>query len=255
MGLARAMQRRRRMKFEELFERRQAGQLSQEDAARVLGVSVRTFRRWEGRYGADGDDGLLDRRLDRVAGNRIPADIVAEVLDLYDTTYHDYTAKHFHEKLVDEFGYGFSYNWLRVKLQDEGRIRKARRRGAHRRKRPRKPMPGMLLHQDGSTHEWVPGRTWDLIWTMDDATSEAYSGFFVAEEGTMSSFRGLSETIRHKGLFCSLYVDRASHYWKTPEAGGKVDRDSPTQVGRALKRKRLKYDVAARSGPDFRLTA
>ncbi len=218
MGLARAMQRRRRMKFEELFERRQTGQLSQEDAARVLGVSVRTFRRWEGRDGADGDDGLLDRRLDRVA----------EVLELYDTTYHDYTAKHFHEKLVDEFGYGFSYNWLRVKLQDEGRIRKARRRGAHRRRRPRKPMPGMLLHQDGSTHEWVPGKTWDLIWTMDDATSEAYSGFFVEEKGTMSSFRGLSETIRRKGLFCSLYVDRASHYWKTPEASGKNADGTPT---------------------------
>ena len=235
MGLARAMQRRRRMKFEELFERRQAGQLSQEDAARVLGVSVRTFRRWEGRYGAEGGDGLLDRRLDRVAGNRIPADTVAEVLELYDTMYHDYTAKHFHEKLVDEFGFGFSYNWLRVKLQDEGRTRKARRRGAHRRKRPRKPMPGMMLHQDGSTHEWVPGKEWDLIWTMDDATSEAHSGFFVAEEGTMSSFRGLSETIGRKGLFCLLYVDRASHCWKTPEAGGKVDKDSPTQVGRALK--------------------
>ena len=114
MGLARAMQRRRRMKFEELFERRQAGQLSQEDAARVLGVSVRAFRRWEGRYGAEGGDGLLDRRLDRVAGNRIPADTLAEVLELYDTMYHDYTAKHFHEKLVAEFGYGFSYNWLRV---------------------------------------------------------------------------------------------------------------------------------------------
>lgn len=235
MGLARELQRRRRMKFEELFERRQAGQLSQEDAARVLGVSVRTLRRWEGRYGAEGEDGLLDRRLDRVAGNRIPAGTVAEVLELYDTMYHDYTAKHFHERLVDEFGFGFSYNWLRVKLQDEGRIRKARRRGAHRRKRPRKPMPGMLLHQDGSTHEWVPGKEWDLIWTMDDATNEAHSGFFVEEEGTMSSFRGLSETIRRKGLFCSLYVDRASHYWKTPEAGEKVDKDSPTQVGRALK--------------------
>ena len=114
MGLARALPRRRLMKFEELFERRQARQLSREDAARVLDVSVRTFRRWEGRYGAEGDDGFLDRRLDRVAGNRIPADTLAEVLELYDTMYHDYTAKHFHEKLVAEFGYGFSYNWLRV---------------------------------------------------------------------------------------------------------------------------------------------
>ena len=95
-------------------------------------------------------------------------------------------------------------------------------------------LPGMMLHQDGSSHEWVPGRWWDLIVTMDDATSDIYSAFFVAEEGTMSSFQGVSEAIRAKGLFCSLYADRASHYWNTPEAGGKVDKDTPTQVGRAL---------------------
>ena len=78
------------------------------------------------------------------------------------------------------------------------------RRGAHRRKRPRRALPGMMLHQDGSSHEWVPGRWWDLIVTMDDATSDIYSAFFVAEEGTMSSFQGVSEAIRAKGLFCSL---------------------------------------------------
>ncbi len=195
MGLARAMQRRRRMKFEELFERRQAGRLNQEDAARVPGISVRTFRRREGRYGSEGDDGLPDRRLDRVAGSRIPADTAAEVPELHDTMCRDCTAKRFREKLADEFGFGFGCSRLRVKLQDEGRTRKVRRRGAHRRKRPRKPMPGMMLHQDGSTHEWVPGKEWDLVRTMDDATSEAHSGFFVAEEGTTGSFRGLSETI------------------------------------------------------------
>ena len=91
-----------------------------------------------------------------------------------------------------------------------------------------------MLHQDGSSHEWVAGQWWDLIVTMDDATSEVYSGFFVAEEGTMSTFRGLGEVIAENGLFCSLYADRASHYWHTPEAGGGVDKDNPTQVGRAL---------------------
>ena len=102
------------------------------------------------------------------------------------------------------------------------------------RKRPRRALPGMMLHQDGSIHEWVPGRWWDLIVTMDDATSDIYSVFFVAEEGTTSSFQGVSEAIRAKGLFCSLYADRASHCWNTPEAGGKVGKDTPTQVGRAL---------------------
>ena len=153
---------------------------------------------------------------------------------MFDTRYWDFTAKHFHEKLVADHGFKRSYNWLRLSLQAHGRRRAAPRRGAHRRKRPRRALPGMMLHQDGSSHEWVPGRWWDLIVTMDDATSDIHSAFFVAEEGTMSSFQGVSEAIRAKGLFCSLYADRASHYWNTPEAGGKVDKDTPTQVGRAL---------------------
>jgi hypothetical protein len=114
-------------------------------------------------------------------------------------------------------------------------VKKAPRRGAHRRKRARRPLPGMMLHQDGSRHEWVPGQLWDLIVTMDDANNEVYSGFFVDEEGTMSAFEALLEVILSKGLFCSLYVDRASHYFYTPEAGGKVDKGRPTQVDRALR--------------------
>ena len=156
------------------------------------------------------------------------------LLDLFDTRYFDFTAKHFWEKLLAEHGVSRSYNWVRQTLQAHGRIRPAARRGAHRRKRPRRPMAGMMLHQDGSSHEWVAGRWWDLIVTMDDATSEVYSGFFVPEEGTMSTLRALGEVIGERGLFCSLYTDRGSHYWHTPEAGGGVDRDNPTQVGRAL---------------------
>ena len=224
----------RLMKFEEVYGRTHRGGLSQAEAAEVLGVSERTFRRWRDRYEAEGADGLYDRRLGRLSARRAPVDEVARVLELFDTRYWDFTAKHFHEKLVADHGFKRSYNWLRLSLQAHGRRRAAPRRGAHRRKRSRRALPGMMLHQDGSSHEWVPGRWWDLIVTMDDATSDIYSAFFVAEEGTMSSFQGVSEAIRAKGLFCSLYADRASHYWNTPEAGGKVDKDTPTQVGRAL---------------------
>ena len=216
------------------YGRTHRGGLSQAEAAEVLGVSERTFRRWRDRYEAEGADGLYDRRLGRFSARRAPVDEVARVLELFDTRYWDFTAKHFHEKLVADHGFKRSYNWLRLSLQAHGRGRAAPRRGAHRRKRPRRALPGMMLHQDGSSHEWVPDRWWDLIVTMDDATSDIYSAFFVAEEGTMSSFQGVSEAIRAKGLFCSLYADRASHYWNTPEAGGKVDKDTPTQVGRAL---------------------
>ena len=225
----------RLMKFEEVYARTRARRLSHAEAAEILGTSERTFRRWRDRFEADGAEGLYDRRLGRVSARRAPVDEVAGVLELFDTRYWDFTAKHFHEKLVSEHGCARSYNWVRLTLQAHGRMRPAPRRGAHRRKRPRRALPGMMLHQDGSRHAWVPGCWWDLIVTMDDATSEIYSAFFVEEEGTMSSFRALSEVIRARGLFCSLYADRASHYWHTPDAGGTVDKDKPTQVGRALR--------------------
>jgi transposase len=238
------------MKFEEVYDRTVGGVLSVAEAAEILGMSERNFRRWRDRFEAEGADGLYDRRLGRVSARRAAVDEVAEVLELFDTRYFDFTAKHFHDKLVSEHGFTRSYNWLRLTLQAHGRVTPAPRRGAHRRKRPRRPMVGMMLHQDGSSHAWVAGQIWDLIVTMDDATSEIYSVFFVAEEGTMSSFRALSDVIAERGLFCALYADRASHYWHTPEAGGKVDKDNPTQVGRALAQ--LGIELIAAYSPEAR---
>ena len=234
MTRAEVLQEVRLMKFEEVYTRRTAGKLTQEQAAEILGVSVRTVRRWEDRYEADGAEGLYDRRLGKLANNRVPTDTAMEMLTLFDTKYWDYSPKHFHEKLATHHGFTRSYNWVRLTLQSHGRVQPAPRRGTHRRKRPRRPMVGMMLHQDGSTHQWIPDQWWDLIVTMDDANSKIYSAFFVPEEGTMSSFAGISEVIETHGLFCSLYTDRGSHYWHTPEAGGKVDKETLTQVGRGL---------------------
>ena len=198
----------RLMKFEEVYGRSYRGELSQGEASEILGVSERTFRRWRDRYEAEGAEGLYDRRLGRASARRVGVDEVLDVLRLFETRYWDFTAKHFHEKLVGEHGFGLSYNWLRLTLQAHGKIKPAARRGAHRRKRPRRPLAGMLLHQDASSHEWVAGQIWDLVVTLDDATSEVYSGFFVEEEGTMSTFQALHEVIGESGLFCSLYTDR-----------------------------------------------
>ena len=222
------------MRFEEIYGRFDKGYLNCEEAADLLGVSLSSFRRHRRRYEEEGLEGLADGRIGKASARRVPVDEVTRMLALFETRYGDFTVKHFHEKLVSAHGFTRSYSWTKSTLQAHGKVAKAPRRGAHRRKRPRRPLPGMMLHQDGSTHQWVPGQWWDLIVTMEDATSEIYSAFFVEEEGTQSCFRGFSETIQAKGLFNSLYADRAGHYWHTPQAGGKVDRTNPTQVGRAL---------------------
>jgi transposase len=235
MTRATVLQEVRRMRFEELYERRQRRELTMAEAAEILGVTERTFRRWNTRYEADGVAGLEDRRLGRASTRVVPVDEALQMVTLYASRYTGWTVKHFHERWQAEHGGQRSYTWTKNRLQAAGHVTQAPRRGAHRKKRPRKPVPGMMLHQDGSRHEWVPGCQWDLIVTMDDATSELYSAFFVEEEGTMSSFQGLREAIAAKGLFGSLYTDRGSHYWYTETTGGKVDKCRLTQVHRALR--------------------
>lgn len=234
MNRATVLQEVRQMRFEELYERRQRRTLTIVEAAEMLGVTERTFRRWSGRYQAEGAEGLQDRRLGRASARAVPVDEALRMVSLYETRYTGWTVKHFHERWQADHGGTRSYTWTKNTLQAAGRVTRAPRRGAHRKKRPRKPLPGMMLHQDGSTHEWVPGCQWDLIVTMDDATSALYSAFFIEEEGTMSSFQGLRDVIAAQGLFSSLYTDRGTHYWYTEEAGGKVDKTRPTQVHRAL---------------------
>src|SRR5665213_1352801 len=225
----------RRMRFEELLDRHERGDFGQETAAEMLGISERTFRRWRDRLRDEGPSGLEDRRLGP-SGRRAPQGEIRRMLGLYQAHYSDFTVKHFHEQLVKRHDYVLGYTVTKVWLHRAGLVRPATKRSAHRKKRPRRPMVGMMLHQDASMHAWLAGdaRTYDLVVTMDDATSAIYSAFLVDEEGTASTFRGLAEVVERHGLFCSLYTDRGSHYFHTPEAGGKVSRTVLTQVGRAL---------------------
>ncbi len=225
----------RMIKFLDIMSRYEAAEFGQLEAASLLGIGERTFRRWCQRHEEDGEAGLLDRRLGRVSNKRVPKAREAEVEALYRSRYSGFTAKHFHEHLVKDHGFSWGYTWTKTFLQSKGLLEKAKTRGAHRRKRPRRPLPGMMLHQDGSRHVWLGGQpALDLIVTLDDATSTIYSAFLVEEEGTGSTFRALNEVFGRHGLPLSLYTDRGSHYFHTPEAGGKVDRTCLTQVGRAL---------------------
>jgi transposase len=230
-----ALQGVRMMKFLDILSRYESADFNQLEAAALLGIGERTFRRWRQRFEDEGEAGLLDRRLGKASGKRVPSDRGDEVEALYRTRYSGFTAKHFHEHLVRDHNFAWGYTWTKAFLHSKGLLKKAERRGAHRRKRPRRPLPGMLLHQDGSRHFWLAGQPMlDLIVTLDDATSAIYSAFFVCEEGTASTFQALLEVFKMQGLPLSLHTDRGSHYFYTPEADGKVDRTRLTQVGRAL---------------------
>ena len=225
----------RKMRFEEAYGGWEAGRLTQAEAASLLGVCERTFRRYLARYEASGLEGLIDRRLEQVSQRKAPVDEVLALTEKYRRRHEGWSAKHFYAWYRKDGGTR-SYTWVKSRLQEEELVPKAKARGVHRKRRERAPWPGLRIHQDGSRHEWVPGQQWDLIVTMDDATNEHYSMFFVAEEGTRSSFQGVKDVIESRGLFSSFYSDRGSHYWHTPEAGGKVDKQNLTQFGQALQR-------------------
>jgi transposase len=224
----------RRMRFEEIYDEWDKRRLTQEEAAQILGVSDRTFRRYINRYEDMGVEGLSDRRLTQASIRRAPVDEVMEMADRYGSYHRGWNVKHFYSWYRKDGGTR-SYTWVKNTLQSKGLVIKSAKRGVHRKRRERAHLSGMMLHQDGSTHEWVLGKKWDLIVTMDDATNEHYSMFFVEEEGTASSFQGVRDVIIKKGLFSSLYTDRGSHYWFTPKEGGKVSKTQLTQFGRAMK--------------------
>jgi transposase len=220
------------MRFEEAYDGWRSRRLLQEEAAQLLGVCERTFRRYIDRFEEAGLEGLIDKRIDQVSSLRAPVDEVLALEALYRERYDSWNVQHFFERYRSEHQGERGYTWVKQRLQSAKLVTRGKRKGTHRKRRERVPLEGMMIHQDGSTHCWVPEQVWDLIVTMDDATSEVYSALFVEEEGTWSSLRGVRETLEKRGLFSSFYSDR--HYWHTPKAGGAVDRSTPTQFGRAM---------------------
>jgi transposase len=226
----------RMMKLQDVLLKAMAKKITWWDAAEIIGVTDRTMRRWRERLEEGGYSGLGDRRKGKASPRRIALATVEQVLRLYKETYYDLNVRHFHEKLKTEHGIELSYTWVQQALQGAGLVAKQRKRGKHRRRRERRPMPGMLLHIDGSKHQWFGDQRWhDLIVILDDATGDIYYAQLVEEESTRTVMAGLREVIENKGLFCALYSDRGSHFFVTPKAGEKVDKQRLTQVGRAMK--------------------
>jgi transposase len=231
-----AVEMERMMKVQDVLLKAMAKKVTWWEAAEIIGVSDRTMRRWRERLEKHGYTGLADRRKGKPSAQRIPLATAEEVLRLYREEYFDLNMRHFHEKLQEEHDIELSYTWVQKALQGAGLVAKRHKRGPHRRRRPRRPMPGMLLHIDGSKHRWLNDDRWyDLIVILDDATSEIYYAQLVEEESTRTVMAGVREVIENEGLFCSIYSDRGSHFFVTMREGEKVDKHRLTQFGRAMK--------------------
>jgi Winged helix-turn helix len=250
MKRANWLQETRKMKFIQTHEDWSAGRLTQHEAAQLLGICERTFRRQLVKYDEGGLEALSDKRLNQPSRRKAPIDEAKALANLYKTSFSSYNVSHFHQRYEARTTPARSYRWVKKVLQSEGLVKVAKARGKHRIKRERKPLPGMMIHQDASTHQWVDGQVWDLVVTMDDATSEHLDMRFVAQEGTASSLAGIKAVLLSKGIPSSFYSDRGAHYWSTPKAGGKVDKVNLTQFGCAMKR--LGIDQIAACSPQAR---
>src|SRR5271166_2074648 len=226
----------RMMKLQDVILKAMAKKLTWIEAAEIAGMSVRNMQRKREAYQQHGYDGLFDQRRGKRSIHRVPMETAEKVLGLYQERYFDLSVRHFHEKLRDEHNMRLSYSWVKQALQGAGLVARRKRRGPHRRRRPRRPMAGMLLHIDGSKHRWFQDdRYYDLIVILDDATSEIYYAQLVEEESTRTVMAALREVVEKRGLFCALYSDRGSHFFHTPKAGERVDHHRLTQVGRAMR--------------------
>ncbi len=209
------------MKIHEVILRAMAKKLTWWQAAEIIGMTDRSLRRWRWRWEQYGYDGLFDRRRGRPSPKRVPVATVEEVLRLYQECYADFNVRHFHEKLQEEHGIQLSYTFVKLALQGAGLVKKARKRDVHRKRRTPRLLPGMLLHLDGSRHQWFQDERWyDLIEVLDDATNQTYYAQLVEEESTRTVMAALREVIEQNGCFCALYSDRASHFFGTPKASG-----------------------------------
>ncbi len=239
------------MTRKEVIVRAIAKELSWIQAADICGITARHMRRLKRRYEQHGYDGLVDGRGGKPRRQRIPVATLEQLCQLRREQYADFSVQHFWEKATEEHGLAISYTWAKLALQAAGLAEKSPGRGKYRRRRERRPVRGMMLHLDGSTHEWLAGEPMqDLIVVQDDADSRIHYAQFVPQEGTLSTLAALKHVLHHAGRFCELYTDRGSHFCHTPSAGQAATTAHQGHVSRALKalgiRQILAYSPQAR---------
>jgi transposase len=229
----------RAMKVKDVLVRAISGEYTWWQAAEILGMSLRSVRRWRLRMERHGYTGLIDMRRGVPSPRRAPVAEVQRIVGLYRDTYRGYNARHFYQTVKREHGVRLSYSLVRQLLQSAGLMKKGRARGRHRMRRPRRARFGEMLHLDGSPHCWlalVPEEKQTLIQVVDDATSRLLYAQLWPGETTRAVMTAMREIVREHGIPESFYTDRAGWAFDTPKAGGKVSRTNLTQVGEVLAR-------------------
>lgn len=222
------------MKIQEVILKAKAGELKWYQAADILGISDRHLRRLRYRFDID-PSGLFKKKTP--SPRKLKEDIAQQILDLYRTEFMGYNVSHFHEEMTQLYGIKVGYTCVKELLQRHGLVEKHKKRGQHRRRRERKPLPGMLLHIDGCEHQWFEHPSDErqcLIAVIDDADGKCLAAKFFKSEGTIEVLEVLKTVIDTYGTFIALYTDRASHFAYTPRAGGPIDPTSKSQVDLVL---------------------
>lgn len=233
------------MTRQEVIKKAAEGAISWIQAADILRVTPRHLRRLRERYVNFGVTGLRDERGYWKRRKRIPAEVVEEICRLKREVYPDFSVRHFHEFAMARHGVKVSYTWVKDILQMHGLVEKAPGRGAYRRRRERRPMRGMLLHLDGSTHTWIPDLPQqDLIVMLDDADGRILFTRFFEQEGTLSTLVALKHVFQRFGRFSELYTDRGSHFCRTSKAREAPDEEQTGQVARVLKALGIRHILA-----------
>ena len=200
------------MTREQVIRKALEGHISWEQAAAICRLTARHLRRVRVRYEQLGHV-PRDGRQGRLMPRKLDPKLVEEVIRLRKERYTDWSIRHFHDRLLELHKLDISYTWTRTVLVHAGLHEPTKGRGTHRRKRERRPMTGMMIHCDGSTHEWIPNLPkQDLVIMLDDADGKLLFARFFEQEGTMSTMTAIEAVVAKHGRFAEFYVDRGSHY-------------------------------------------
>ncbi|MCC5885899.1 MAG: ISNCY family transposase [Gammaproteobacteria bacterium] len=252
-----------------VLEQLACGHLSQADAARQLGLSVRQIKRLLKRYRAQGAAGLISAHKGRPANNRIPSEVRAAALAFIMRDYRDFGPTLVHEKLTELHGLTCSRESVRAWMITEAiwTPRRKRRKETHP-PRPRRPRRGELIQIDGSPHDWFEDRgpRCTLIVFIDDATGDLLGLRLFPAETTEAYMKTLRIYLDQHGRPVTLYSDRHSIFRdnrsdgdlqitqfgraletlgidsvhaRTPQAKGRVERANQTLQDRLVKEFRL----------------